>query len=160
MLLIRRRKFACANGDDPRRTSLREHYAPAANAPHPFSILFYVFPPRLCHVYVCPADYQKRGYAAVCLLCPPATVAKYRSTRVTLEYLLPSCLSVLLLHRLLFLSLPPFLPFSLSLPPSPSILLSSSATVFLSLLVLAASPTRMTPLCHEQVLYPGDVSYA
>lgn len=45
MLLIRRRKFACANGDDPRRTSLREHYAPAANAPHPFSILFYVFPP-------------------------------------------------------------------------------------------------------------------
>lgn len=57
------------------------------------------------YVYVCPADYRKRGYAAVCLLYPAATVAKYRSTWVTLEYPLPSCLSVSLSLSLLF-SLP------------------------------------------------------
>lgn len=45
------------------------------------------------YVHVCPADYRKRGYAAVCPLYPAATVVKYRSTWVTLEYSLPSCLS-------------------------------------------------------------------
>jgi len=45
------------------------------------------------YVYVCPADYRKRGYAAVCFLYPAATVVKYRSTRVTLEYSLRSYLS-------------------------------------------------------------------
>lgn len=45
-------------------------------ASHPFSILLSVFLSDY-HVYVCPADYRKRGYAAVCLLYLLTMVVKY-----------------------------------------------------------------------------------
>lgn len=68
----------------------------AANASHPFSIPFSVF--LLDCLCLCMSGWlPKGGYAAVCLLYPAATVAKYRSTRVTLEYPFPSSLSVSLL---------------------------------------------------------------
>lgn len=99
----------------------------AANASHPFSIPFSVFPPDcLC---LCMSGWlPKGGYAAVCLLYPAATVAKYRSTRVTLEYPLPSSLSV---------------SFFFSLPCH--LLISS----------LCSQLRSKHPQRHEQVVYSG-----
>lgn len=100
----------------------------AANTSHPFSIPFSVFlPDRLC---LCMSSWLPKAKIrrAVCLLYPAATVAKYRSTWVTLEYPLSSCVSQRLSSSFFFLAV------SLSLPP------------------LAATHPR----CHEQVVPEGE----
>lgn len=141
MLLIRRRKFARVEND--RRLPSRSIMS-VADASHPFSILLtvFLFPDR--HVYVCPVDYRKRGYATVCLAYPTATVAKRvreGHARILSTFLVS--------HTTSFSLLFPSLSFSLSV----------CVAVFLSFLVLSQfSTTHDSPMPRASFIPGGRTS--